>query len=210
MEGRLRSKRASLQELRHQWQSTETNLRIKHEKKNIAKEKGTANASELGAAEGDAASPEKAPRKKRAPSLNRYEPFGRPTAYRAEYCALLYEHMRNGYSFESFAGIVGVCRATVFNWCRDYPDFQEARDRAHSACLLFWEGVAIDNLISTPDAKLNTGVWFANMKNRFGWKDKTELSGDSQNPIAVNGQVEIKNMTDEQLKEMARSLTNPS
>lgn len=56
-----------------------------------------------------------------------------------KYCAMLLEHMKKGGSFPSFAGVIGCCFETLYDWIdekspRFHPDFSEARARGE-ACL---------------------------------------------------------------------------
>lgn len=109
-----------------------------------------------------------------------YLKVGRPTKFRPEYCSKVIEHMSKGFSFESFAGIVGTTESTVWNWANDFPEFLEAKKQAYARSRVFWEQQGIIGLFSDKDGpKLNTGVWAFNMKNRFGWTDRQEVKQET-------------------------------
>lgn len=122
--------------------------------------------------------------KKEQPDKN---PVGRPSEYDPKYCKQLIAHMAEGFSYESFAGKVGVCRDTLYAWERKHKDFSYTKKVAIEQALLFWEDKGIKGLY--PDviegAKgpialgFNSTVWIFNMKNRFGWRDNIEITGDT-------------------------------
>lgn len=100
---------------------------------------------------------------------------GRPSKYKKEYCQLLITSMAQGFSFEAFAGEVGVHFDTLYAWVDQFPEFSEAKKLGKAQSLRFWEKKGIDNLlVSSEEAvpKFNTTLWIFNMKNRFGWRDK--------------------------------------
>jgi len=110
----------------------------------------------------------------------RKEPFGRPTKYKQEYCEMLIEHMSRGYSFESFAGFLGVARASIYEWEQKNKDFSDAKAIAFEKSRYFWESASVEHLIEKPHGKkLNNTNWVFNMKNRFGWTDKTEIESNN-------------------------------
>jgi DNA-binding transcriptional regulator YiaG len=41
---------------------------------------------------------------------------GRPTKYKRDYCAMLISHLKDGLSFESFGGVLGVSKQTLYDW----------------------------------------------------------------------------------------------
>jgi len=87
--------------------------------------------------------------------------------------------MKEGLSFEAFAGKVGVCKQTLYNWRDTKREFQEAFDIAIEASRLWWERKGIDAL---HDKSINAVVWIYTMKCRFKdeWGDKLpEKSPDS-------------------------------
>lgn len=127
------------------------------------------------------------------------KPFGRPPEYKTEYCQMLIDHMTKGLSFESFAGKIKTCRATLYNWVDKYPDFIDAKKTGADASLLFWEQHGIDGLYSTKEDEydektgrlkksvsksLNSAVWIVNMKNRHKWTDRVEVKNNG--PVQIN------------------------
>lgn len=56
------------------------------------------------------------------------------------------------------------------------PEFAATLQEGELMCEAWWENVG---RISLYAKTFNTGLWYANMKNRFGWRDKqeTEVSG---------------------------------
>ena len=67
-------------------------------------------------------------------------PGGRPTLYRPEYCDQVVEAAATeGLSLEAFAGMIGVCSSTVYDWIKAHRDFSEACACAKSARILWWE-----------------------------------------------------------------------
>ncbi len=105
---------------------------------------------------------------------------GQPTKYREEYCQILINHMAKGFSFESFAGAILVHKDTLYEWVKTHEEFSEAKKIALEVSRLWWETKAIENVVqeSTPGytRSLNTAAWIFNMKNRFGWSDRTEVT----------------------------------
>ncbi len=108
---------------------------------------------------------------------------GRPSDFDTIYCAMLIDHMADGLSFESFAGVVGVCEQTLYNWLKEFPEFLESKSKGKPKSRLFWEKVGRDGLHNetikdgdgmTVTKSINATIWIFNMKNRFGWRNNDE------------------------------------
>ncbi len=110
---------------------------------------------------------------------------GRPSAYKSEYCDQLIKHMEQGFSYESFAGSVGVSKQTIYDWEKAHPEFLDAKEIVVEKSRIFWEKIGIDHVVnisessededgnrSSSSKSLNPSVWIFNMKNRFKWRDK--------------------------------------
>lgn len=120
-------------------------------------------------------------------------PAGRPTSYEERFCEMLIDHMAQGFSYESFAGLVGVSKQTIYDWEKANPQFLYAKKIGVEKSRLFWETQGIEGIYTTETFEqdengsrstkkaLNSSVWIFNMKNRFKdeWREKqeTELSG---------------------------------
>lgn len=113
------------------------------------------------------------------------KPRGRPPIeFKPEYCDMLTTHMSQGYSFETFAADIDVCKDTLYAWVDQYPEFSDAKKRAFIKCQKFWESLGIG--AACGEIKFfDTGSWIFNMKNRFKWTDKMEISGDEDKPILM-------------------------
>jgi hypothetical protein len=122
---------------------------------------------------------------------NRKEPFGRPTKYDPEMIKEIIPFMSQGYSKEALAGHLKICKDTLYEWIKEYPDFSDAINKGTSESLKFWEKIGIENIlnVSESDGKnsrsqsLNASAWIFNMKNRFKWNDNKE---ENDKPIVVN------------------------
>lgn len=96
-------------------------------------------------------------------------------AYRIEYCIKLIEHMSMGFSYDSFAGKIGVAVTTLKNWESAHPEWVQAKAEGHAARLLHWEGIALGHV--TGAVKANPAALIFALKNAFpeNYKDKQEL-----------------------------------
>jgi hypothetical protein len=118
------------------------------------------------------------------------KPHGRPSKYDQKFDEMLITHMTEGLSFEAFAGIIEVNVDTLHEWVKVHKSFSDAKKIAFAKCRVFWEKMGISGAWN--DAKgpcLNTGVWIFNMKNRFKWSDRMEVSGTGdgeEKPIVLS------------------------
>ena len=114
--------------------------------------------------------------------------LGRPSKYDPDFCEDLIEHMSQGYSFESFAGLKKVNQDTIHEWAKVHPAFSEAKKIAFEQSRIFWERMSIEGLWNTKDKSMNTGMFCINMKNRFKWTDRVEVqgSGDEDKPLILS------------------------
>jgi len=118
-------------------------------------------------------------------------PAGAPTKYKQEYCQMLIDHMAQGLSFKSFAGLISVNYDTLFEWCKVHSEFSESKKIGQPKSLYMYEKTIwaathgkIENFNNT------AAVWFG--KNVHGWTDKQEVSIDA-------GKIEI-NISDNESK----------
>lgn len=96
------------------------------------------------------------------------------STYDPKYDQMLIDHLSEGLSFESFAGVIGVNRDTVFVWANNKPSFKEAKEIGTAKSMLYWEKMGIAGTVG----KLKNFVpaaWIFNMKNRFKWSNKEEI-----------------------------------
>ncbi len=63
-------------------------------------------------------------------------------------------------------------------------EFRATIQKGKLLCQAWWEAKGRDHLFHGKENIFETGAWYANMKNRFGWRDKTEVEGDSLKKIA--------------------------
>jgi len=135
---------------------------------------------------------------------------GHPPDYREEYCEMLVEHMRNGDSYESFSTIVGSCRATLYNWEKQFPEFLDAKKKAMELCQYWWEQQGKDGLWNDGDKvskKINPAMWIFTMKARFRYRDddpkanelqeREVLTIEDKKKLLTQAKEEIKKLEDE-------------
>lgn|SRR3990167_7086635 len=113
---------------------------------------------------------------------------GRPTDYIPEYCEQVEEFMSTGLSQEAFAGNIGVSEDTIYEWKKVHKEFSEAVKRGVSKSRKFWEELG---LVGTTEGNhFNAPTWIFNMKNRFKWKDRHDITTDDEK---LDGLVVVKN-----------------
>lgn len=130
----------------------------------------------------------------------------RRRCYRKEYPEKLVEHMKKGYSFKSFgAAPVGVTETALNDWVKKYPEFREAKEQGEIECLKFWEKISINGTLGKIK-NFNCSAFIFNMKNRFKWTDRTDLSVTVDDKMADREKHEqLKAIDRKQLIQLAKA-----
>jgi hypothetical protein len=143
----------------------------------------------------------------------------RKPKYHKDYPEALIEHMKTGNSFEAFAALISVTEETLNNWCRNYPEFKQAKSIGKMHELAYWEGllkkgahgdlppvkkriVIFDEkkqikqttIIDEPGKFNATAVIFA-LKNKFRalYRDQIDVKSEQADPL--------DKLTDEEIKQ---------
>lgn len=85
---------------------------------------------------------------------------------------------------------------TVLRYVDKYPD-ECPRDEFETALRmgnLFWESMGRSGAFGRIDG-FNAAAWIFNMKNKYSWKDRTEISDGGKSPEAI-AQAKAAEMTD--------------
>jgi hypothetical protein len=100
---------------------------------------------------------------------------GRPTKYDEAYCEKLIEHMTEGYSFESFGGIIEVSEDTLYEWAKVHNEFSDSKKIGTQKSMVWWEQMGRKGMINEIPF-FNDRIWRLNMINRFRskWTDGTK------------------------------------
>ena len=116
-------------------------------------------------------------------------PAGRPTDYRPEYCELVIELGKEGKSVAQMASAMDVSKQTLLRWVDAHQEFSDAMEISRSHAQSWWETIGQNNIISSPGATLNSGVYSRSMAARFpdDWRENkgVELTGAGGGPVQV-------------------------
>ncbi len=109
--------------------------------------------------------------------------------------------MSKGLSYETFAAVVDSTKRTIYSWEEHFPEFLHAKEKAFAKCQKHWEELGNRYVVNVsskegPNETLNTGVCVFNMKNRFKWTDRVEVT-----PLEPKKR-EFADLSDEELEEM--------
>lgn len=101
--------------------------------------------------------------------------MSRPTKYDEKYCEMLIEHMAEGYSFESFGGIIEVNEDTLYEWVKVHSKFSDSKSIGTQKSMVWWEKIGRQGMINEIPF-FNDRIWRLNMINRFRskWSDGTK------------------------------------
>lgn len=96
-----------------------------------------------------------------------------PFKYKEEFCKQLIEHMKDGYSFDSFGAIANCGRQTLYDWIKKFPEFKDAYAHAKAASLMFYENllrskvVGAEFKVNGKKANIDTTLLIFALKTRF-------------------------------------------
>jgi hypothetical protein len=127
--------------------------------------------------------------------------FGRPTKYKEEYCELLVNHMAEGFTFDSFAGLISVNIDTLYEWCKQHVNFSEAKKQGRARQLLSDEKMLKD-ITSGKLRNGNVTGHIFKMKNCHRWVDRFEQN--------INVNKESTESLIEEAKRLAQELEDAS
>lgn len=106
--------------------------------------------------------------------------------YKKEYCKQVVEFMKEGYSFEAFAGKIGVGRQTLYDWSKRHPEFEKAHKAGMAACQLKWEQMGMEGMfMGGKDNPFQASMYNFSMSARFGWSQKKESKIESDSLAAL-------------------------
>ena len=69
-------------------------------------------------------------------------------------------------------------------------EFLATINKAKCLCQAWWEKVARESITHKAGLTFETGAWYANMKNRFGWRDKHDHEHSGEIVIDLKSLVE--------------------
>lgn len=100
-------------------------------------------------------------------------------------CATVIELMRQGASLVEVAAELDIHRDTLNEWKRKggehyKEEFAKAVDRGTQLSQAWWEKQGRVNL---ENREFYYTGWYMNMKNRFGWRDKTETDVNAKHTV---------------------------
>ena len=103
-------------------------------------------------------------------------------------CKKLIEMMSEGASLKEVAAALGVSRETLRNWGDEKsstyrPDFSGTIKKGLELSEAWWERQGRTNLFNKD---FSCVLWYMNMKNRFGWRDKQEIKQDVTQTIQLS------------------------
>lgn len=132
---------------------------------------------------------------------------GRPTLYEEAFCDQLIEHMAQGYSFKSFAGVVGVSFATLDVWEAAHQEFLEAHTTGESLSRIWWEKVGHTGMVGKIGG-FRENMWKYNIGNKWpkDFKERREVTGADGAPLmpASTTKADIENQVEQMLADIQK------
>jgi len=107
---------------------------------------------------------------------------GRPSKYDPDFCDMVEETMRAGFSKMAAAGRLGVCYNTIRAWMDEHPEFLQAVKRGEAART---EKLEADLLSAETGPQVTSRIFALKNAAPDEWRDKqqTEISGPNGDAI---------------------------
>ena len=104
-------------------------------------------------------------------------PAGRPSLYKPSYCDEVINVCAEGLSLTGFAGVIGVSRSTISEWCSEHQEFSIACRKALAKRALWLERGMLDKDATGPMVTARRfGLVNANMGDEpSDWREKSEV-----------------------------------
>ena len=103
-------------------------------------------------------------------------PAGRPSSYDPSICGDIPQMFAEGQSKAEVARELKISRDTMNRWEKEHPEFSDAIKKGVQLSEAWW---VKQGRIALREKEFNATLWYMNMKNRFGWRDKQDItSGD--------------------------------
>lgn len=112
---------------------------------------------------------------------------------RQDWAAAALAEYDKGASDSEVIAVLQITRSRFSSLMQEDENFAEVIEFGRDLAKAFWYRVGRTNLTNT---KFNTSLWYANMKNRFGWSDK--VTNQEAPPV--------QEKSDDELREEARKL----
>lgn len=90
----------------------------------------------------------------------------------------LIELYSQGYSDAEVAAEMKITIKEYYKQISENPTFSKLVEFGRTLSMAWWEGQARKNL---SNKSFNTPLWVFNMKNKFGWADRTEVKTENEN-----------------------------
>ena len=97
----------------------------------------------------------------------------RPTKYRPEMCDKVIELMKEWAALVEVCAELDICEDTLHDWKKTNKDFSESISRWVQLSHSWWVKHGRKQL---ENPKFQHQLWYMNMKNRFKWADKQEIT----------------------------------
>lgn len=91
--------------------------------------------------------------------------------------------MRYGASRAEVYALLDISDKTFARLLREDKEFLRTIKYGERLSRSWWENMARTHL---KNKEFNSVLWYMNMKNRFGWADKTEITGKDGGPIETS------------------------
>lgn len=118
---------------------------------------------------------------------------GRPTEYKPEYCERVIEFMRSGAALVEVADDLDICVDTLAEWRKKHPEFAEAIKKGIKKSEAWW---VRNGRVNLENKDFSATLWYMNMKNRFGWADKKEVTQTTEVTISEETKRKVRNVID--------------
>lgn len=113
-------------------------------------------------------------------------PAGRPRItledLQISWQTIVLDLMKEGGSLTEVKGELGISNDLFERLREDEKEFSDTINKGLQLSAQWWEAKGRKNL---ENPKFNYVGWYMNMKNRFGWKDKTDITSNDQPIVSV-------------------------
>jgi hypothetical protein len=116
---------------------------------------------------------------------------------------IILTNMAGGASLVEVACLLLISRETLYQICKRDQVFSDTIKRGEQLSEAWWSRTGRENL---QNREFSATLWYMNMKNRFGWKDKSEIDHTTKGkalptPILANVQPHNGNNQDQPTQE---------